>query len=160
MDATATGIATHNGPSGPSWLAVAVRALAILARHDGTCPSAAIAREVQPHAVFLRRVMSQLARSGIVEAREGRDGGYNLARPISSITLADVYRAVNAASPIQVHPVNFDTRCPGSAAMQAAMTEIAHEAETRVLEVLERHTIADVLARADELRPALQVPTA
>jgi Rrf2 family protein len=123
----------------------------MLARNEGVNPSASIAGEVQTHAVFLRRVLAQLARAGLVEAREGRDGGYRLICSTDCVTLADIYRAVNVASPIAVHPVNFDTTCPGNAAMSAALGEIVDEAEERVLEVLERRTLADVISRAGEL---------
>lgn len=43
---------------------------------------------------FLPRVLRELARSGLIEARTGRTGGYRLARPASTITLLDVIVAV------------------------------------------------------------------
>jgi Rrf2 family protein len=77
-------------PGGPTWFAVAVRALVYLACAERLCPGATMAGAVNAHAAFLRRIMAQLARAGIVEAREGRDGGYRLALPPEQITLADV----------------------------------------------------------------------
>lgn len=148
MDAT-----SRHAPVGPSWFAVAVRALAVLAHSEGVCPSGLIAGEVRTHAVFLRRVLAQLARAGMVEAHEGRDGGYRLLRSAQSITLADVYRAVKAAGLIAANPVNFDTSCPGNAGMRAALDEIVQEAEDRVVEVLAGRTLADVIARAATLCP-------
>jgi Rrf2 family protein len=43
---------------------------------------------------FLPRVMTELARGGLVEARLGRTGGYRLARPPERISLLDVIHAV------------------------------------------------------------------
>ncbi len=143
MDETVKGTAV-----GPTWFAVAVRALAMLAAHEGTCPSAAIAGTVNTHAVFLRRVLAQLARAGIVEAREGRDGGYRLLRPAGEISLGDVYEAVTAASTLSCGPVHLDTTCPGDAAMHNALAEVVREAEQQVIEVLRRRSVADVMHRA------------
>jgi Rrf2 family transcriptional regulator, repressor of oqxAB len=78
---------------GPPWFWVAVQALVILSEMDRSCPSSAMAQDIKTHAVFLRRVMAQLVRAEIVEAREGRDGGYRLARPAKQITLAEVFLA-------------------------------------------------------------------
>jgi Rrf2 family protein len=43
---------------------------------------------------FLPRVLRELARGGLVEARTGRTGGYRLSRPAGEITLLDVITAV------------------------------------------------------------------
>jgi Rrf2 family transcriptional regulator, iron-sulfur cluster assembly transcription factor len=43
---------------------------------------------------FLPRVLRDLARAGLVEARTGRTGGYRLARASRAITLFDVIAAV------------------------------------------------------------------
>jgi Rrf2 family transcriptional regulator, repressor of oqxAB len=143
---------TRSAAVGPSWFAVAVRALAMLADSACVCPSAAIAGEVRTHAVFLRRILAQLARAGIVEAREGRDGGYQLCRPAESITLADVYQALNAASPIAVSRAPFDTTCPGDSPLGLALGEVQLEIERGVIEALRGHTVASVMAGAARLR--------
>jgi Rrf2 family protein len=66
----------------------------MIAESREPCSSAEIAQDVDAHAVFMRRVLAHLVRTGIVQAYEGRTGGYRLARPASQITLADVYHAV------------------------------------------------------------------
>jgi len=43
---------------------------------------------------ILPSVMQRLARAGLVTAREGRAGGYALARPASSISLLEVIEAI------------------------------------------------------------------
>src|SRR5258708_7865897 len=130
------------GPVGPGWFAVAVQALVMLASSDRVCPSATIAGQVNSHAVFLRRVLAQLVRANIVEAREGRDGGYQLARPADQITLAEVFRAVKASgalAPLPEPPAELAC-ATGWTGMQAAMGEIVEETEARIIEVLGRHT--------------------
>ncbi len=126
---------------GPTWFRVAVQALIVLAQSDGNCPSATIAADVDAHAVFLRRVLAHLVRSQIVEAREGRDGGYRLARPADRITLAEVYRAVKSVDGDSDHG-----DC-GNTSIESVLDEMSAEAEQRALDVYDRYTLATVLKR-------------
>ena len=43
---------------------------------------------------FLENILSELRRAGLVGSRRGTEGGYWLARPPASITVADIIRAV------------------------------------------------------------------
>jgi Rrf2 family transcriptional regulator, repressor of oqxAB len=103
-----------------------------------------MARGLNAHAVFLRRIMAQLGQANIVLAREGRDGGYYLARPAESITLAEVYLAVKAATP------HDEMACPRgeNEPLQQALDEVAAEVEQSLLQTLSNHTIASMIKRA------------
>lgn len=122
---------------------MAVQALVILAETDGACSSGSMAQDLKAHAVYLRRVLAQLARANLIEAREGRDSGYHLARSAEDITLAEVYQALKV--------VDLEERTTGSnvvnARVQAVLDEIETEAEQQLLEVLGRFTIASILER-------------
>src|SRR5881227_2151385 len=75
-----------------------------------------------------------LGRAGIVEAREGRDGGYRLARAPEQITLAAVYRAIHAPGPLPVTPV--DASGCGRGHLRAAFDEVMAEAEEAAVAVM------------------------
>jgi len=139
------------GPVNLGWFAIAVQALVFLSQADEVCPSATIAGNLRSHAVFMRRVLAQLVRARIVEAREGRDGGYRLARPAGEITLAEVYRAVKSSAPPELSPADNGQGCALGVGMSAAFAEVMAETEGRILNVLERHTIGELAARAMEL---------
>ena len=126
------------------WFNIAVQALVILAETDGACPSGTIAKDLKAHEVFLRRVLAQLARVQIVEAREGRHGGYRLARSANRITLTEVYRAVKSASATEEMPTSKDL----SVSIQTALDKVGAEAEACLLEVLDRYTIAQIMEQA------------
>lgn len=128
---------------GPGWFPVAVQALVILAETDEPCSSSTMAQDLKAHAVFLRRVLAQLVRANLIQAREGRDGGYRLARSAEHITLAEVYEAVNVVDQAE-HTAG--TSCV-NAQVQTVLDEIEAEAEQRLLEVLGRSTLASVLER-------------
>ena len=129
---------------GQGWFAMAAHVLALLARSPDGYPSAHLASSVNTHAVFLRKVVARLVRTGLVDAKEGRDGGYRLARPADRITLADVYRVMRADGPLPLSPAEPNPSCAVGSGMRAALTEVASRAEDQLLRELERHTIADL----------------
>ena len=125
------------------WFPVAVQALVVIAGTDGLCSSHTMAQDLKAHAVFVRRVLAQLSRANIVEAREGRDGGYRLARSAEHITLAEIYRAVKQGEP-QIEPA-----CNGSVneRVQVVLDEVGTEAEQLLLASLDRYSLASVIER-------------
>ncbi|MFD0713325.1 RrF2 family transcriptional regulator [Paenibacillus sp. GCM10027626] len=68
--------------------------LSLLAKKEGFMSSSEMAKLLQIHAVYLRKIISQLLKLGLVEAKEGRVGGYRLKMDAASISLADAYEAL------------------------------------------------------------------
>jgi Rrf2 family protein len=127
---------------------MAAHALAVLAQSREGYPSAYVAASVNTHAVFLRRILGDLVAAGLVEAREGRTGGYRLARPAERITLADVYRAVEPSGPLAESPAEPNARCPVGAGMRRAFAEAAGAGARGLLAALRGQTVADLSRRA------------
>ncbi|MGZ9584035.1 RrF2 family transcriptional regulator [Paenibacillus marinisediminis] len=133
---------------GPPRFAIAVHALVWLTQSECKCSSAAIAEQVKSHAAFLRRVLAQLANAGIVDAKEGRDGGYTLKIAPDQIKLADVYLAMKndcAESAVEVD-------C-GEAGKQLdlVLDKIMLEAERQTIEYLRQFSIADLMGAEDSV---------
>lgn len=61
---------------------------------------------------FLKEILPELGRGGIVESQRGRGGGWTLARPADAITVADVIRAIDGplASVAGVQPQDLSYR--------------------------------------------------
>src|SRR5262249_59337052 len=53
-----------------------------------------LARRQSIPKTFLENILTELRRAGIVRTRRGAEGGYQLARPASEITVAEVLRSV------------------------------------------------------------------
>ena len=92
---------------------------------------------------FLPRVLRDLARAGLVEARTGRTGGYRLARSSAAITLFDVIAAVE--------PEDTDRRCilrgiPCSPDGRCAVHDTFDEARSAMQGRLAATTLADLSA--------------
>ncbi len=74
----------------------AVTAMADLAKYGAgeAVPLSAIAERQQISLAYLEQLFGKLRRAGLVESERGRAGGYRLARPASSVTVADIMQAV------------------------------------------------------------------
>ncbi len=57
------------------WFSLAVQALLVLADHDGLCNSNKLAVKLDSESGFLRKILSNLVKAGLIQAKEGRDGG-------------------------------------------------------------------------------------
>lgn len=128
--------------------AMAVHAMTLLALHpEGAC-SAFLASSVNTHAAFLRRVLARLAQAGLIEAREGRDGGYQLAASPDRISLGAIYRATVDGPAILPSPAAPNPSCPVSVAMCSIMDEVARGGESAMLAWLDARTLADIVKEA------------
>jgi Rrf2 family nitric oxide-sensitive transcriptional repressor len=99
----------------------------------------------------LMKVVHDLRQQGYVDAVRGRAGGIRLGRPASKIVVGQVVRHTEEG---------FDLVDCGSCLIVRAcgLTGVLNEATAAFLAVLDRHTLADLVAdRADALR-ALFVP--
>ncbi|MBB6673252.1 RrF2 family transcriptional regulator [Cohnella nanjingensis] len=136
------------GVATPRWFGFALQSLVYLAHHadNGTrCPSGEIAGKCYTEATLMRRILARLARAQIVEAREGRDGGYFLKKPPSEITLAEVYRALEMTDPLYAGMMDTASCGPIGQEMRDAFTEVVQQSEQMMMEQLGRKTIADLI---------------
>ena len=81
-----------------------VRVMAHLATRHGDAPLslASIASAEGLPLAYLEHLVQRLRRADLVESRRGARGGYTLARPAASITMAEVVRALEGAiAPIE-----------------------------------------------------------
>jgi Rrf2 family protein len=92
---------------------------------------------------FLESILAELKRAGIVRSQRGSDGGYWLARPADSVSVADIIRAVEGplADVRGVRPESLDY-AEGLEALQRMW--VALRASLRG--VLEQTTLADLRA--------------
>jgi Rrf2 family protein len=122
----------------------AVRALAELAASNGGSMTAeSIARAQGVPLKFLLGILGELRRAGLVRSQRGPAGGYLLDRDPSSITIANIMRAVDGPLASVQDAKPEDVTYPGPAAKLQDVW-IAVRASLRL--VLEQVTIAHLLA--------------
>ncbi|MBV9469044.1 MAG: Rrf2 family transcriptional regulator [Abitibacteriaceae bacterium] len=135
-----------------SHFVLAVHLMLVMARR-GTEPmtSADAARSINSNPVFLRRVMRQLARAGLVVTQTGPTGGSRLARAAAEITLGDIYRAVEPENLFALHAQTPNPKCPIGSRIQRALLPTLSEAEQALQQTLERKTLAQQLEELQRL---------
>jgi len=72
-----------------------IRALLTLANSSTSLSAEHLAEKQGLPPRFLGAILSDLRRAGLLVSQRGADGGYQLARPASEITIADALRAIS-----------------------------------------------------------------
>lgn len=119
----------------------AMRVLLYLgARQDRLCSIAEIARAYDISQNHLMKVVHDLGKAGYVASVRGRMGGIRLARPAEEIRIGTVVRHTEDG---------FDLVDCGSCVIAPAcgLTGVLREALGAFMAVLDRYTLADLLAR-------------
>ena len=143
---------TNRNIPGPPRFGIAVHALVWLSQSGCVVSSAMMAGQVNSHATFLRRIMVHLVQAGLVEAKEGRDGGYFLRKAPADITLADVYMAVKSDCGTEQANVTVDEEGGCGAAGQqldSVLESIMGQAEQHTIDYLRQFTVDDVMRQVD-----------
>jgi Rrf2 family protein len=125
----------------------AVRAMVQLATVDNGAlvktDELAHAQGIPPQ--FLVDILSDLRTDRLVRSHRGRDGGYELARPSSEISIADVLRCIDGPL-ASVRDIGLgDLPYSGPT---AALTDLWQALRASMRSVLEQTTLADVAAGA------------
>jgi Rrf2 family protein len=120
----------------------AIRALVALAAADGgplTGRAIAEVEDIPPK--FLDLILSELRRSGFIRSIRGPEGGYVLARPAKSISLADIIRVLDGplAEVRGVRPESTSYSGPA-----APLRDVWLAARVALRKVLETTSIEDV----------------
>jgi Rrf2 family protein len=125
---------------------VAIHALSVLARSPDKGPvcSSAIADSVHTNPVVIRRLMSELEKSAIVKSTAGRSGGFQLARPAPTISLADVYGAVEDDTVFRMHKMDTKSDCPIAMQLKNVLSKPLRAAEDAMTLALGKTTLEDI----------------
>lgn len=133
----------------------AVRVLMYLGLNaDRRCTVPEIAAAYGISERHLVQVVRRLGRCGFVETAQGRNGGLRLALPPDEIGLGAVVRAAEPDFRLaECFARDGADACAISGA--CALTGVLETALEAFMGVLDRHTLADLLAPSDALRRAL-----
>ncbi|GAA5114694.1 Rrf2 family transcriptional regulator [Pseudonocardia adelaidensis] len=142
--------------SANSRLTIAAHALAWISLYQRqgheVATSEQIAASANTNPVVIRRLLGELRKAGLVESRRGVGAGWSLARELESITLLDVYDAVESGPLFAMHRTTPDQGCVVGYGIRPAMQGIYGGIEETLRAELARVTMEDVL------RDVLAVP--
>lgn len=97
-------------------------------------------------AVF-RRTMGGLREAGYVTSEKGHGGGWMLAKPLSEITLFDIYVALERPGLFAIASRNDKTECKVEQAVNRALADTMERAEALFLETFRGVTLDTLLPR-------------
>ncbi|MDX2733109.1 MULTISPECIES: Rrf2 family transcriptional regulator [unclassified Streptomyces] len=139
-----------------SRLTIAAHALAWIGLYQRQGHEVATSEQIGSSAntnpVVIRRLLGELRRAGLVESRRGVGAGWSLTRGLESMTLLDVYEAVEDGPLFAMHRAAPDEGCVVGHGIQPAMQGIYAGIEETLRSELARVTLEDVL------RDVLAVP--
>jgi Rrf2 family protein len=124
--------------------ATGVHAMVLLAAEpDGLQTSEDVAGKLSINPVVIRRVFSLLHRAGLLESQKGPHGGSKLARSAKSISLADIYAALDGGDLFHAAALSGQTAKVGS-----ALKKVFENAEGAMRDELEKTTLNDLAKKA------------
>ena len=126
---------------------IAVHMMAGLGAHgESGLKSHQMATSVNTCPSFVRRVLSKLAKSGLVRTTTGKSGSCALARDPKNITLLEIYKAVEAPKAFAIHDYPVQKSCAISCGIKASMLKVQDDAQDSMEAGLKKVTLAQILA--------------
>ena len=127
-----------------SRLSLALHTLAHMADSpDRLRTSAEIAEHAGTNPVVVRRVLGRLREAGLLISEKGHSGGWKLARKPQSITLADVYLALEEQLVASEQDVSAHD-CSIENALHDKVANVMREVEKSLVERLRATTISEI----------------
>lgn len=104
--------------------------------------SAELARMLHTNPVLIRRTLAGLREHGLVSAEKGHGGGWVIARPLDTVTLYDVYKALGEPELFAIGHRSEQSQCLVEQTVNAAIDQTLAEAEALVFARLRTVTLA------------------
>ncbi len=125
---------------------IAVHLMAGLGTNAGQgISSGVLARSVNTSPSFVRRVVSKLSRAGLIRTTTGKTGACMLIKDARTITLLDIYRAVEAPKVFAIHGYPVKRDCAVSCGIKEALDKVLDVAQQSMEAGLKKVTLSDVL---------------
>ena len=125
----------------------AFKALMYLSQKGTTSPVliAEIAEKKNIPLKFLENILLELKKSGVLNSKKGKGGGYFFNENPSKIKLARIMRLIDG--PIALLPcvsINFYQKCKNCDEKTCGLSEVMKEVRDATLNILENKTVADI----------------
>ncbi len=115
-----------------------------MAEHGAPMTSAQLAQCMDTNPVVVRRTMAGLREAGFVRSEKGHGGGWEMARPLSRITLKDVHEALGAPALMATGVHLEGPQCAVEQAVNRSLARAFDEAEALLVKRLGEVTLAEL----------------
>lgn len=128
--------------------AISVHILTLLNSGEGELLSSEyLAGSININPVLVRKELANLRKHGLVESREGKNGGSTLAKPAHKILLSQVYQAVKQEPLLGMAKNDPNPDCPVGRQINQHLNSLYAEAEKALVKQLGETTLADFSAK-------------
>lgn len=104
-----------------------------------------MAKAMGTNAAVFRRTMAGLREAGYVRSEKGHGGGWTLVKPLTDITLLDVYRALGQPGLFAIGSRNEKSGCKVEQAVNLALADTLTKAQGLIIEQLASVTLASLV---------------
>lgn len=115
-------------------------------QHRDPMTSEQIGQMLGTNPTVVRRTMAGMREAGYVSSVKGHGGGWTLARPLSEMTLLDVYKALGAPELFALGLATDVPACLVEQAVNAALGRSLEEAERQLLSGFGEVKLSDIAA--------------
>lgn len=113
-----------------------------MAQRDGPATSEQLALAMRTNPVVVRRVMAGLREKGLVASAKGHGGGWTIACDFETVTLRDIYDALDQPGIFAIGNRNEHPDCLVERAVNKALDGALQEAERLLLQRFGQVTLA------------------
>lgn len=117
-----------------------------MAEKPEAATSEMLAKAMQTHPVVIRRIMAGLRDQGYVRSEKGHGGGWTLSCDLATLTLRDVYEALDSPPLLAIGNRLEEPDCLVEQAVNAALSAVFQDVETMLLARLGDVTLAQLSA--------------
>lgn len=115
-----------------------------LAEADGPVTSEVMAKMMRTNPVVIRRILGGLRERGLVTSEKGHGGGWRFARELETVTLYDVYSALDSPAIFSLGNRTDSPECLVERAVNGALNESFERAERLLLERFKQVSLAEL----------------
>ncbi len=112
--------------------------------------SGQLATSLGTNPVVVRRLLGQLRKAGLVTCHPGKTGGCQVARTLGSISLFDIYAAVEGGAPFAIPSLPERKSCAVSCKMKSILASVLAEAERAVSSSLDGIRLSDCVTEVEK----------
>jgi len=106
-----------------------------------------IATSININPVLVRKELVNLHKHGFVHSKEGKGGGFTLAKKSTDINLGDVYLTVRQKGLLGANKNEPNLDCPVGKHINKHLTNLYSDAENALIQSLSKQNLADFSAR-------------
>lgn len=123
---------------------IAIHILTLLDKAEGELLSSDyIAGSLNTNPALVRKEISNLRNHGLIDSKEGKNGGYALGLPANKISLAYVFKTVRTTPILGASKNEPNPACPVGRQITQNITKLYEDVDVAILNKLETITLAN-----------------